>query len=240
MTTRAPPISSVPDRVLSPRSAAADARRAARREQLRDFYGLKGPSPTSTTPERTRSGGGTPRGSGATSPDPRAERRDLSSPYFVPAEYYEDLISRAGLPELLKTTSTLATDIGRLHSSRHTLVYNHHHQLFSAGDTISVLNTRTPQLLSIVTDLQERFSEMSQLADSVALPDPSAVDDAVRARAVAKQGLDRIRLMLVAEESPDAIRQAWEKVEATLRGHECEGLDKLLQEGREMTGIDDE
>jgi hypothetical protein len=108
-TARQPPISSVPERVLSPRSAAADARRAARREQLRDFYGLKGAaSPTSPTPERTRSGGGTPR-SGGTSPDPRAERRDLSSPHFVPAEYYEDLISRAGLPELLKTTSTLAT-----------------------------------------------------------------------------------------------------------------------------------
>ncbi len=109
-TARQPAISSVPERVLSPRSAAADARRAARREQLRDFYGLKGAaSPTSPTPERTRSGGGTPRGSGGTSPDPRAERRDLSSPHFVPAEYYEDLISRAGLPELLKTTSTLAT-----------------------------------------------------------------------------------------------------------------------------------
>jgi hypothetical protein len=135
--------------------------------------------------------------------------------------------------------SQLTSDIGRLHSSRHTLVYNHHHQLFSAGDTISVLNTRTPQLLSIVTDLQERFSEMSQLADSVALPDPSAVDDGVRARAVAQQGLERLRLMIVAEETPDAIRKAWEKVEATLRGHECDGLDELLRKGREVAGLDD-
>lgn len=37
------------------------------------------------------------------------DRRDMSSPAFVPAEYYEDLIARASLPELLKTTSTLAT-----------------------------------------------------------------------------------------------------------------------------------
>ncbi|GMK56687.1 hypothetical protein CspeluHIS016_0305270 [Cutaneotrichosporon spelunceum] len=223
-------VSTVPDRVLSPRSGASDARRAARREQLRDFYGLKGAasptSPTPTTPVAPRSGG--------TSPDPRAARRDLSSPDFVPAEYYDELIQRAGLAELLRTTSTLATDIGRLHSSRHTLVYNHHHQLFSAGDTIAVLNTRTPQLLSIVTDLQERFSEMSQLADSIALPDPSAVDDSVRARAVAQQGLERLRLMLVAEESPEAVRTAWDKVESTLRGHEYDGLDLLLQQGRAM------
>lgn len=125
-----------------------------------------------------------------------------------------------------------------MHSSRHTLVYNHHHQLFSAGDTISALNTRTPQLLSIVTDLQERFSEMSQLADSVALPDPSAVDDSVRARAVAQQGLERLRLLIVAEESPEAVRTAWDKVEGTLQGHECEGLDELLKKGREVAGAE--
>ncbi|BEI82753.1 hypothetical protein CcaverHIS002_0306210 [Cutaneotrichosporon cavernicola] len=232
MTTR----SAVPDRVLSPRSAATD-RRAARREQLRDFYGLKGAAAPTSPTLKPRSGGGTPRSGGA-SPDPRAERRDLSSTHFVPAEYYEELIARAGLPELLSTTSTLATDIGRLHSSRHTLVYNHHHQLFSAGDTISALNTRTPQLLSIVTDLQERFSEMSQLADSVALPDPSAVDDGVRARAIAQQGIERLRLMLVAEESPDALREAWGKVEATLNGHKCEGLDLLLQKGRAMAATE--
>lgn len=135
------------------------------------------------------------------------------------------------------TSSSLTSDIGRLHSSRHTLVYNHHHQLFSAGDTISVLNTRTPQLLSIVTDLQERFSEMSQLADSVALPDPSAVDDRVRARAVAQQGLERLRLMLVADESGERVRGAWGRVEDALKGRE-EELEGLLEKGREIAGVD--
>lgn len=111
MTT---PLSSVPDRVLSPtRSAAAEARRA-RREQLRDFYGLKnGSSPNSPA-------GGTPLASpdlasGSTSPfGPGLSvntkgRKDLSSPAFVPSEYYEDLISRASLADLLQTTSVLAT-----------------------------------------------------------------------------------------------------------------------------------
>lgn len=130
-------LSSVPDRVLSPtRNPAADARRAARREQLRDFYGIKrdGPSPAggvsgaagglaSPGPGERRSGPGTPRaaagaaGSGTSTPGSAGgtagtgagDRRDMSSPAFVPAEYYEDLIARASLPELLKTTSTLAT-----------------------------------------------------------------------------------------------------------------------------------
>lgn len=97
-----------------------------------------------------------------------------------------------------------------------------------------MLNTRTPQLLSIVTDLQERFSEMSQLADSVALPDPSTVDDGVRARAMAQQGLERLRLMLVAEEPGERVRAAWKKIEAALKGYEVEGLEPLLERGREV------
>jgi hypothetical protein len=89
--------------------------------------------------------------------------------------------------------------VGRLQSSRHTLVYNHHHQLFSAGDTISQLNTRTPQLLSIVTSLQERFSDMSQLTDSVALPDDGARSEEETTLARASSGVERVRLMVLAK-----------------------------------------
>lgn len=90
-----------------------------------------------------------------------------------------------------------------------------------------------------MTDLQERFSEMSQLADSVALPDPSSVDEGARARAVAQQGLERIRLMLVAEEPSERVRAAWRKIEETLKGRE-EGVEELLKKGREMAGVDDD
>jgi hypothetical protein len=161
MTT---PLSSVPDRVLSPtRSAAAEARRQ-RREQLRDFYGLsKGSTPgtgTGTAPSTasaSASAAGTPPASALASPDlgavqatqfatlaipqspghgaggsgftpitpaatlltPR-ETRDFSSPHFVPAEYYEDLIARATLGELLRTTSTLASgEYGRHQTAVH-------------------------------------------------------------------------------------------------------------------------
>lgn len=155
MTT---PLSSVPERVLSPtRSAAAEARRQ-RREQLRDFYGLKGASGPGTgtgTSTASASAAGTPPASALGSPDlssagttftplvlpsspgqqtlslshgqahgpgftptspkPPAntltpkDARDFSSANFVPAEYYEDLIARASLAELLATTSTLAS-----------------------------------------------------------------------------------------------------------------------------------
>jgi hypothetical protein len=135
MTT---PLSSVPDRVLSPtRSAAAEARRA-RREHLRDFYGLSKTPGTPGTPGSagTRTpplgspelgspaqfgslsmpptpgtpGFGAPGGGALTSSD----ARDISSAAFVPAAYYEDLIARASLAELLATTSTLAGGKSRI------------------------------------------------------------------------------------------------------------------------------
>lgn len=96
------------------------------------------------------------------------------------------------------------TDVGKLQSARHTLVYNHHHQLFSAGDTIASLNLKTPQLISIVTQLQEKFSEMSQLTDTVSILDQqSGLSAAERQRAgmreAVSRGLERVRLMMLAE-----------------------------------------
>lgn len=135
-----PRASSVPDRVLSPTRKETPEARRARREQLRDFYGLKnantagGPSSTPGSPEPASSGLGgmaSPALSvdavmaahaASTTPSPTpgkksrrgtpggaAAARDLSSPHFVPAEYYEDVIGIASLAELLQTTSTLAT-----------------------------------------------------------------------------------------------------------------------------------
>ncbi|KAL1412440.1 hypothetical protein Q8F55_000185 [Vanrija albida] len=227
----------VPERVLSPTrtpiNAAAEARRAARREQLRDFYGLKRDGAASPGPGSAPATPGEGSGNGARRKRRGGDALDLTSPNFSPSEYYEDLIAKATLSELMGSTSVLAADVGRLHSSRHTLVYNHHHQLFSAGDTIAQLNTRTPQLLSIVTSLQERFSDMSQLADSVALSDRPALSDAERARAAAAQGLERVRLMALA--GADGLQPAWERTEAELKGYGAvEGLDGILAEGREV------
>lgn len=128
-------------------------------------------------------------------------------------------------------------------------MYNHHHQLFSAGDTIAQLNTRTPQLLSIVTSLQERFSDMSQLADSVALPDIPESGSAAVSRA--QVGVERVRLMILAEgeldvveglkltaESRDKVIEKWNETESAITASmnaPPEGeLASLLSEGRKL------
>jgi hypothetical protein len=139
-------------------------------------------------------------------------------------------------------------------------VYNHHHQLFSAGDTIAQLNTRTPQLLSIVTSLQERFSDMSQLTDSVALPDIAereGHDEGVLARAGTR--LERVRLMVLADgkceqgharetywlgalltppEPKEKILETWHKTESSLlNATSTPALEALLREGRQLAEV---
>lgn len=228
-------LATVPDRVLSSKQADAQARRAARRSQMQSYYGLTPSSPssnssptpsTSTHPTHPTS---IPTTANANlNPNPPAKARtDFNSPHFAPSAYYEDLLTRASLPGLLRTTTTLATDVGRLHSSRHTLVYNHHHQLFSAGDTIAALNARTPQLLSIVTELQERFSEMSQLADSVGLPSQEASEEERRKVGV-EVGIERVRLLVAAGEAGRA--------RELLRGVEAAGGGEGLEEVRRLVG----
>ena len=125
MSTTSPPAAGSSG-VLSPgRSVAAEARRAARREQLRDFYGLSRPNsnpPQSRSPLPPASLGEapatptTPSSAASTKdevtpkarPRQREGRLDPTSENFVPAEYYELLMDKP-LGELLKTTAGLAT-----------------------------------------------------------------------------------------------------------------------------------
>ncbi|EIW66249.1 hypothetical protein TREMEDRAFT_65520 [Tremella mesenterica DSM 1558] len=166
-------------------AALSTTDRRARRAQLRDFYGLPGDTPLSVS--------FSPKG-GRKKIDKAEDKEGQNQGKFNATIYYENLISRADLAELMGTASKLNNEIAGLHSSVNSLVYNHHHQLFAAGDTIAVLNSRTPQLLSIVTNLQDSFSSISQLVDSIALPEiPQEPIDPVKA------GIRRIRLMVIAE-----------------------------------------
>lgn len=77
-------------------------------------------------------------------------------------------------------------------------------QLFAAGDTISQLNARTPQLLSVVTNLQQSFSSISQLVDSINIPriEEQIVVDPEEATTISRRKtqrqLERLRLMVQA------------------------------------------
>lgn len=70
-----------------------------------------------------------------------------------------------------------------------------HEQLFEAGDTISHLNSRTPQLLGIMTSLQQSFSEISRLAEEVSLGGESTEGQGEQ---VGQKEAERLRVMVTA------------------------------------------
>ncbi|KAF6754518.1 Vps51/Vps67-domain-containing protein [Ephemerocybe angulata] len=92
---------------------------------------------------------------------------DLNSAAFDAKSYYEQLITTSTLPTLLKKENELMSEIRQLDSERQSLVYNHHHELIAASDTIGA---PMQKVLDADLDLlKAAFSEISRLSSEVSL-----------------------------------------------------------------------
>ncbi|KAI9461585.1 Vps51/Vps67-domain-containing protein [Lactarius psammicola] len=94
---------------------------------------------------------------------------DLDSPAFDAKAYYDQLITTASLTTLLKKENELLTEMRQLDGERQSLVYNHHHELIDATDTISDMRSRAESLDSDLELLKAAFSEISRLSAEVAI-----------------------------------------------------------------------
>ncbi|KAF8514544.1 Vps51/Vps67-domain-containing protein, partial [Hysterangium stoloniferum] len=92
---------------------------------------------------------------------------DIDSPAFNAKAYYEQLITTSSLPVLLKKENELLTEIRELDSERQSLVYNHHHELIAASDTINAMKARAESLDADLEKLKAAFSEISRLSAQV-------------------------------------------------------------------------
>lgn len=92
---------------------------------------------------------------------------NMDSNVFDAKSYYEQLIMTSSLPTLLKREHDLITEIRELDSERQSLVYNHHHELVAASDTIAVMKNRAESLDSDLDLLRAAFSEISRLVTEV-------------------------------------------------------------------------
>ncbi|THH13699.1 hypothetical protein EUX98_g2737 [Antrodiella citrinella] len=70
---------------------------------------------------------------------------------------------------LLKRENDLMTEIRQLDSERQSLVYNHHHELIAASDTIAAVKNRAEQLDADMDRLRNAFSEISRLSAELAV-----------------------------------------------------------------------
>lgn len=92
---------------------------------------------------------------------------DMDSVAFDAKSYYDQLITTCSLPTLLKREVELLTEIRQLDSERQSLVYNHHHELIAARDTIAAMKTRAEGLDADLDMLRAAFSEISRLVTDV-------------------------------------------------------------------------
>ncbi|KAI0077033.1 hypothetical protein K474DRAFT_1662110 [Panus rudis PR-1116 ss-1] len=97
----------------------------------------------------------------------KVDPMDLDSPAFDAKAYYEQLITTASLPVLLKKENDLLTEIRELDSERQSLVYNHHHELIAASDTIGAMKDRAEKLDGDMELLKAAFSEISRLSAEI-------------------------------------------------------------------------
>ncbi|KAI0806001.1 Vps51/Vps67-domain-containing protein [Irpex lacteus] len=88
---------------------------------------------------------------------------------FDAKAYYEQLITTSSLPTLLKKENELLTEIRELDSERQSLVYNHHHELIAASDTIAAMKARAENLDADMDLLKAAFSEISRLSAEVVI-----------------------------------------------------------------------
>ncbi|KAF5382034.1 hypothetical protein D9615_004416 [Tricholomella constricta] len=138
----------------SPRRSAPSTpppQKARARDLLRKHYGL-GVGPPPPIP-------------GKVAVDPM----NLDSTAFDAKTYYEQLITTSSLPGLLKKENELLSEIRELDSERQSLVYNHHHELIAASDTIAAMKTRAESLDADLDLLKVAFSEISRISSEVAI-----------------------------------------------------------------------
>lgn len=103
---------------------------------------------------------------------------DLDSAAFDAKSYYEQLITASSLSALLKRENDLLTEIRQLDGDRQSLVYNHHHELIAASDTIAAMKTRAEGLDADLDLLKAAFSEISRLGAKVSIEEqPQHADD---------------------------------------------------------------
>ena len=91
----------------------------------------------------------------------------VDSSAFDAKAYYEQLITTASLPALLKRENGLLSEIRELDSERQSLVYNHHHELIAASDTIGAMKAHAESLDADLDLLRAAFSDISRLCNEV-------------------------------------------------------------------------
>ncbi|EST08246.1 hypothetical protein PSEUBRA_002337 [Kalmanozyma brasiliensis GHG001] len=158
---------------MSPSSSTGSRPRADKRRasKLRDYYGLSSETPTTSQPSTPIIG-------------------ESSSIALGPKIDLSSLLRSGSLSTLLGKESELIVQIRELDGERQSLVYNHHHELVAASDTIRNMKIKSESLDPSLDSLRSSFESMSNLASNLEVLRSSARAKAVEESATG--GIDRL------------------------------------------------
>lgn len=145
-----------------------DKRRAA--NLLRDYYGLSSDS-------------------SSTSQSPLIGDQAGTSDVLDPKVDLHSLLRSNSLSVLLGKESELIVQIRQLDGERQSLVYNHHHELVAASDTIRNMKNRSESLDPSLDSLKSSFETMSNLSSHLQVLRSSASKPAKES---ASDGIDSL------------------------------------------------
>ncbi len=151
-----------------------DKRRAA--NLLRDYYGLSSDAPSASS-----------------SPSLDSTAGDLKRKGAGPDVDLISLLRSNSLSVLLGKESELIVQIRELDGERQSLVYNHHHELVAASDTIRNMKLRSESLDPSLDSLKSCFESMSNLSshlDSLRPKPPQPSTDPTKDEVQALRDLD--------------------------------------------------
>ncbi|KAI6168097.1 Vps51/Vps67-domain-containing protein [Pisolithus thermaeus] len=173
-----PPASAL-SRPTSPRQPSASTH---------SLPGPHGPAPKTRARDLLRKHYGLGVGPPPPLPGNQNDPMNMDSVAFDAKSYYDQLITTSSLPTLLRREVELlsgkshvacathglhrSTEIRQLDGERQSLVYNHHHELIAAGDTIAAMKTQAEALEGDLDMLKAAFSEISRLVTEVSIDRP--------------------------------------------------------------------
>ncbi|MBW0519860.1 hypothetical protein O181_059575 [Austropuccinia psidii MF-1] len=227
------------------------AKRRAR-NLLRDYYGLPGSVATSGHPSNEPS-----------KPDSSSESKILTnqdqkalyidSPYFDADAYFKKLVRDSSLKSLLSTANELLSSIRELDAERQSLVYNHHHELVEASETIGKMTAGSDKLDGTLVRLQDSFSSISELLSTLSTPvlpkpvtpvngqrsvdDDSSYKDKTSLHLSALLSLPTILKGLLTADNKGAADQLWGQWEPALRSFEEAEIEGAKQIGNECRDV---
>ncbi|PWZ01834.1 hypothetical protein BCV70DRAFT_198116 [Testicularia cyperi] len=203
----------------------ADKRRAA--NLLRDYYGLGSPSGAPGSPSTTTSK------NAFDSPTQSDVDAGSSSHANEAGLNLATLLKTHSLSGLLAKESELITEIRELDGERQSLVYNHHHELVAASDSIRNMKTKSESLDGSLDALKTSFEAMSNLAADLETLHSTRSDASTKDQVDALKDLEPI--VTLPTQLADLIHDRLTRASSVSRSSAVEPQDE--EEQRRKTGL---